>query len=150
QGPAVSVAVPIKGMEAELDDNLDALFQLDYPEFELIFLVADADDAALPHVRAAIARHPRCAAQIIVGDAKVTGNPKVNNLIKAEGGARHPLMLMCDSNIAIERDTLGRLVAVLDDGVGLVSTVPVAVRPRNFVGELECAMFNGYGARWLY
>src|SRR5262249_2334234 len=31
---------------------------------------------------------------------------------------------------------------------GLLSAGVVAKRPANFIGELECAMLNGYGARW--
>jgi len=149
QWPAVSLVVPVKGIEAELDGNLDALFCQSYGEFELIFMVAEPTDPAIARVEVALARHPAIEARIIVGDTKVSDNPKVNNLVKSEEAARHPLMLMCDSNIAIQPNMLRSMVALLQPEVGLVSAIPVAVRPGNFVAELECALCNGFGSRWL-
>jgi ceramide glucosyltransferase len=147
--PAVSVVVPVKGIDAELDSNLDALFRQSYAEYELLFMVAEPSDLAIAIIEAAIARHPAIDARLIVGDSKVSANPKVNNLAKSEQAARHPLLLMCDANIAVQSDMLRSMVALLRPEVGLVSTVPIAVRPGNFIGELECAMFNGFSARWL-
>ncbi len=148
--PAVSVLVPVKGVDAEFAGNLEAFFGQVYPVLELIFTVADPGDPAIPLVERAIARHPRIAARLIVGDVKVSANPKVNNLVNAERAARHPLVLISAANIALAPDTLARLVPILTPGVGLVSAVPVAVRPTNFIGELEAAFWNGHAARWFY
>ncbi|HTZ80542.1 MAG TPA: glycosyltransferase [Stellaceae bacterium] len=148
--PAVSVLVPVKGIDAEFAGNLEAFFGQVYPVFELIFTVADPEDPAIPLVERAIASHPRVAAQLIVGDVKVSANPKVNNLVNGERAARHPLVLISAANIALMPDTLARLVPLLTPGVGMVSAVPVALRPQNFVGELEAAFWNGHAARWFY
>lgn len=147
--PAVSVVVPVKGIEAELDSNLDALFLQSYADYELLFMIADPADPAVASIEAAVARHPAIEARIIVGDRKVSDNPKVNNLVKSEEASRHQLMLMCDSNLAIQPGMLRSMVAQLQPDVGLVSAIPVAVRPGNFVAELECALVNGFGSRWL-
>ena len=148
--PAVSVLVPVKGIDAEFVDNLEAFFGQVYPVLELIFTVADAGDPAIALVERAIARHPRIAARLIVGDVRVSANPKVNNLVNAERAARHPLLLISAANIAVAPDMLARMVPLLTAEVGLLSAVPVAVRPTNFVGELEAALWNGHAARWYY
>jgi ceramide glucosyltransferase len=150
KAPKVSVIVPVKGIGAELADNFDALFQQSYADFEILFVVADSCDPAIALIEAAIVRHSGIPARLIIGDDKVSGNPKVNNLAKGEHEARHELLMMCDSNITIQPDMLSRMVARLVPPVGLISTIPVAVRPSNFVGELECAMFNGFTARLLF
>jgi len=149
KAPKVSVIVPVKGIHAELADNFDALFRQSYADFEILFVVADSCDPAIALIEAAIVRHSGIPARLLIGDDKVSGNPKVNNLAKAEHKAQHELLMMCDAGVKIQPDMLSRMVARLDPTVGLISTIPVAVRPGNFVGELECAMYNGFGARML-
>lgn len=147
--PAVSVVVPVKGIEAEFETNINALFGQSYADFQLLFMVAEPTDPAIAMIEAAIARHPAVDARVIVGDCKVSDNPKVNNLVKSEAASLHQLLCMCDSNIAVQRDMLESMAAMLRADIGLVSAIPVAVRPGNFVGELECAVNNGFGSRWL-
>jgi len=149
QWPGVSVVVPVKGIESEMDGNLEALCSQSYPDYELLFMVADPGDPAIAGIEAAILRHPAIQARIVVGDLKVSQNPKVNNLVKSEEASRHQLILMCDSNVAIQPDMLRSMVALLRPEIGLVSAIPVAVRPTNFIAEVECALTNGFGSRWL-
>jgi ceramide glucosyltransferase len=147
--PGVSVLVPVKGLDSELADNLDRLCRQAYPNFEILFLVADPLDPAAALIKDTIKRHPAVPARLLIGDGRLTPNPKVNNLVKGVGAARHDLLLMCDANVAVEPGLIEGMLAVLTPGVGVVWAVPIAVRPENFVGELECAMFNGFSARWL-
>jgi ceramide glucosyltransferase len=111
--------------------------------------VADVADPAIPLVRGIMANHPTRSPRLLVGDVRIGRNPKVQNLMSIYDLARHELVLMCDSNVQLPRDALAAMAAQFAPDVGMVSAVPVAVRPGNFVAELECAMSNGYGARWL-
>lgn len=52
--PKAAVILPCKGAEAGLAENLRALFEQDYGDYELIFVVASEDDAALPVIRQSI------------------------------------------------------------------------------------------------
>src|SRR5580658_196507 len=45
--PPVTIFKPLKGLDEELDQNLRSFFQLDYPSYQLLFCVADADDPAI-------------------------------------------------------------------------------------------------------
>ena len=45
--PFVTVLAPCRGLDAELDVNLQALFELDYPAYEIIFVVDDESDPAV-------------------------------------------------------------------------------------------------------
>src|SRR4051812_9846633 len=49
--PPVTILKPLKGMDEGLEANLRSFFQLDYPVFQLIFGVADADDPAIEIVQ---------------------------------------------------------------------------------------------------
>ena len=45
--PPVTIFKPLKGLDEELEENLRSFFRLDYPTYQLLFCVADADDPAI-------------------------------------------------------------------------------------------------------
>ena len=57
--PPVTIFKPLKGMDEGLEENLRSFFRLDYPVYQLIFGVADADDPAIEVVRKLQARVSR-------------------------------------------------------------------------------------------
>ena len=57
--PPVTIFKPLKGVDEGLEENLRSFFQLDYPVYQLLFGVADADDPAIAVVRQLQARVPR-------------------------------------------------------------------------------------------
>lgn len=147
--PPASVLVPLKGIEPEFSDNLRSLFSQRYPNFELIFVFDEPNDPAIPVVRSIMAEYSAVPARIVTATDMSTGNPKVDKLALAEQCAAHDLLLMCDGNAALSPQALARMASALTPDVGLVSAIPLAGRPSNFIGELECAMCNGLAARWL-
>jgi ceramide glucosyltransferase len=148
--PAVSIVVPVCGLENYLEQTLRTAFRLDYPNYELLFCVARADDPAVPLVRRLIAEHSAIPAQLLIGDERISGNPKLNNVFKGWRAARHAWIAMPDSNVLIPRDYLQRLFASWDASTGLVCSPPIGARPDGFWAALECAFLNSYQARWQY
>ena len=67
----VSILRPLKGLDPNMYENLEASFLQVYPKFEIIFSVADEDDQALAVVRELIAKYPHADARIITGTLKV-------------------------------------------------------------------------------
>src|SRR5438045_3980042 len=43
----ISILKPLAGLDAGLESNLRTFFEQDYPSFEILFAVRDADDPAL-------------------------------------------------------------------------------------------------------
>src|SRR5690349_19526420 len=56
--PPVSLLRPLCGIDNFAVETLTSSFRIDYPDHELIFCVARADDPVLPLVRRLIAAHP--------------------------------------------------------------------------------------------
>ncbi|MBK7090174.1 MAG: hypothetical protein IPH59_00380 [bacterium] len=56
--PAISILKPLKGLDDQLEENLRSFFKLDYPNYEIIFGVADSDDPAVSVVRRLQAEFP--------------------------------------------------------------------------------------------
>ena len=146
--PGVSVLRPVCGLENHLEETLTTTFGSDYPEFEILFCVASPADPAIPLVRRLIAAHPAIPARLLIGEDRVSGNPKLNNLVKGWLAARHPMVLMADSNVLLPPDTLTRLLEQWTPGTGLISSPPIGTRPDGFWARLECAFLNTLQARW--
>lgn len=109
--PAVSVLVPARNEEANIGACLRSILAQDYPNFELIVLDDDSDDAT-----------PAILERIASGDARLrvlratplpsgwTGkNWACHNLAKAASGE---LLLFVDADIVLSPGGLARLVAL--------------------------------------
>lgn len=146
--PKVSILRPVCGLENNLEETLTSTFALDYPDFEIRFCVAHANDPVVPLVKGLIAAHPQIDARLLIGDDRISGNPKLNNLVKGWAAATGNWILMADSNVLLPRDTLQRLFSEWRADTGLVSSPPAGIRPTGFAARLECAFLNGFQGRW--
>jgi ceramide glucosyltransferase len=148
--PAISIIRPVCGVDNCADATLTSSFALDYPRYELLFCVASARDPAVPLVRTLISAHPRVAARLLIGEERISGNPKLNNVLKGWHAATHDLIVMADSNVLMPPDYLQRMLAGWRAGTGMVSAPPIGSHPLGFWAKLECAFLNTYQARWQY
>lgn len=73
--PGVSILRPLKGLDTNLYENLESTFTQEYPNYEIIFSVADENDQALVVVRELIAKYPHVKAEIIIGEALALFSP---------------------------------------------------------------------------
>jgi ceramide glucosyltransferase len=76
----VLVVSPCKGDDPELEGNLRALLAQDYPDYEVVFVVEDAADAACPAIRRAMAGCPHTPARLIVAGRAEGCGQKIHNL----------------------------------------------------------------------
>jgi ceramide glucosyltransferase len=148
--PAVSLVRPVCGIENHVEETLASGFTLDYPRYELVFCVASAQDPVVPTVRRLMAAHPAVPARLLVGNDKISDNPKLNNLFKGWHAAAHDWIVLADSNVCMPPDYIQRLIAAWRPDTGLVCSPPVGCRPVGFWAELECAFLNTYQARFQY
>ena len=146
----MSIVRPVCGLDNFLRETLLTSFELDYPEFELIFCVASGRDPAVPAVRELIAAYPGVAARLLIGDDRVSHNPKLNNCVKGWHAARHGWIAIADSNVLMPPDYLQCLFGAWRPDTGLVCSPPVGCRPVGFWAGLECAFLNTYQARAQY
>lgn len=148
--PPVSVVQPLCGIEAFSRETLASIFALDYPNYEVVFCIADPADPIAPMVRRAIAAHPEIPARLLIGDDRVSGNPKLNNVVKGWKGTSRPWVIIADSNVLMPPDYIQRLLARWRVDTGIVCAPPIGARPESFAAEIECAFLNTYQARWQY
>ena len=147
---AVSIVIPVRGIEAFTPETLDRAFALDWPDYELVFCVAQADDPVATAVRSAMARHPGVRAALLCGDDRISANPKLNNCVKGWNAARHDWVILADSNVLMPPDYIQQMMAAWRPDTGLVCSTPIGSRPQGFWAEVECAFLNTLQARWQY
>jgi ceramide glucosyltransferase len=150
RAPAVSLVRPVCGIENYVEETLASAFTLDYPRYEIVFCVASAQDPVVPAVRRLMAAHPGVPARLLVGNEKISDNPKLNNVYKGWRAAAHDWVVLADSNVFMPPDYIQRLMSAWRPDTGLVCSPPVGCRPAGFWAELECAFLNTYQARFQY
>jgi ceramide glucosyltransferase len=150
QYPSVSLVRPLCGIDNYAAETLRSTFDLDYPQYEILFCVASANDPVLPLVRNLIAENAGASAQVLIGDDRVSTNPKLNNVLKGWRAASHEWIIIADSNVLMPLDYIQRLFASWRDDTGLVASPPIGSRPEGIWAEIECAFLNTYQARWQY
>ena len=148
--PPVSLVRPLCGIDNYAAETLRSTFELDYPCYEILFCVASAKDPALPLVTSLIANYPKAAVRLLIGDDRVSTNPKLNNVVKGWRAAAHQWIVIADSNVLMPPDYIQRLFASWRDDTGLVASPPIGSHPQGFWAEIECAFLNTYQARWQY
>ena len=148
--PPVSLVRPLCGIDNYAADTLRSTFALDYPHCEILFCVASVKDPVVPLIEALMAEHAGAGARLLIGDERVSLNPKLNNVLKGWRAAEHDWIVLADSNVLMPRDYIQLLFANWRADTGLVASPPVGCRPRGVWAELECAFLNTYQARWQY
>ncbi|KAI7898569.1 glycosyl transferase family 21-domain-containing protein [Cokeromyces recurvatus] len=143
EAEGVSIIRPLKGIDLELERNLQSSFIQNYPKFELIFSVASSEDPAIPIIEKLMEIHSHVDCKLIIGDLKVGINPKINNIIKSYKLAKYDIIWVLDSNVQIDKDALGRSVdALKQTNIGLVHHLPIALHPTSLAAEIEHIFLN--------
>src|SRR5579863_3645034 len=122
--PRVALFCPVRGAEPGLEQNISALVSFDYPNYEIFFTMASADDPTRKIIERIAAASKRKIHVVIAGRPADCGE-KVNNLraavLKATEGFE--VYVFADSDGRPGRNCLTRLVAPLaDSNLGAVTT----------------------------
>ncbi len=128
--PPVSLVRPLCGLDNYAADTLSSTFALDCQDYEILFCVASASDPVVPLVEQLIASHPGANARLLIGDDRVSANPKLNNVIKGWREAAQQWIIIADSNVLMPRDYIQRLFANWRADTGLVASPPIGGRPE--------------------
>lgn len=119
---SVTLLKPISGAESGLYENLVTFCQQDYPAYQIIFGVPSEQDSSLEVVRRLMRDLPQEDIHLAVCSQAQGTNPKVRSLIQMEAWAKHPILLVSDSDIRVGPDFLKRVVRPLSDpAVGAVT-----------------------------
>ena len=139
--PRVTLLKPLCGAEADLHDCLRSFCDQHYPDFQIVFGVADAADPAVAVVRRLQAEFPDLDLCLVVDPRQHGASRKVSNLINMMPAVRHDYLVLADSDVTVQRDYLRRVVVpLLDPAVGIV-TCAYRGKPRPGFWSVLGALF---------
>src|SRR5713226_5010982 len=121
--PPVSILKAVRGVDHDAYENFASYCRLDYPEYELVFAMADPQDPVIPVVQKLQRDFPARSIRYITDVPHVGENSKVNSLCRLVKEARYELLVMTDSDVRVERDYLREVVLPFTDtSVGAVTS----------------------------
>jgi ceramide glucosyltransferase len=117
----VSILKPVHGRDPRFYEAILSHAAQDYPEFEILFGVNTPDDPALQDIVRLQGEFPALRIEVAVVPT-LAPNAKVGVLAELAARARYSVLLVNDSDIAVEPGYLRAVTAPLDaPGVGLVT-----------------------------
>lgn len=139
----VTILKPLYGVDAEMADNLRSFCRQDYAPFQVVFGVRDADDPAIPVARQVMAEFPDGGHELVIDARRRGGNLKVANLRNMVERARHPLIVLADSDMRVDPRYLAAVTAPLaDPAVGIVTCLYRGVPAGGLWSRLACLHVN--------
>jgi ceramide glucosyltransferase len=153
--PPVSILKPCRGLDREAYENFASFCRQNYPEYEILFAVADTADPVVPVIEQVMRDFPAVPIRLIRSVPSVGPNGKVNKLIRLVAEARHDLLVINDSDVRVEPDYLRGVAAPFrDPAVGAATAMYRAETCGSLGAELEAvgitSQFHaGVLAAWL-
>lgn len=143
--PSVSILKPVKGIDDEMEKNLETFFGLDYPDFEILFGVDSMNDPVNGLIKKVMRRFPGVDAKIIETGHRGDQNPKVHKLSIMEKLSRGSLLWISDSNIRVDNYTLRSLAEeYILSGTHLIFSPICGAGGRTFGSIMENSYLNHY------
>lgn len=136
--PPVSILKPLKGIDPEIHDSFRSHCLQDYPEYELVFGVNDAEDPAIASVEQLKREFPDRSIQLVVCPDVLGPNVKVSNLEQMVRVARFEYLIVNDSDIRVEPDYVRQVISPLaNEQVGMVTCLYRGIAASTLGSRLE-------------
>ena len=117
--PFATIIVPCKGFDPGLEENLAALFEQDYPGYEVIFVVDSKNDPAYAAIETVLrkAESAGVISTIVVAPRSTWSSQKVENLRQAvlHASDSSEIFVFVDSDTRPSREWLKCLTTPLED-----------------------------------
>jgi ceramide glucosyltransferase len=141
--PPVSILKPVKGLDPQAYENFLTFVHQNYPEFEILFGVLDADDPTVPIIERLQQKFSEPSIRLIIAGPLGT-NPKVSILHRLVIEAHYEILAISDSDMRVTPDYLSRVVAPLaSPKTGLVTCLYKGGEPLNLTARLEALYVGG-------
>lgn len=144
--PPVSSLKPIRGLDPDAYENFASFCRQNYPDYELLFCVGEADDPAVPILEKLARDFPERRIRVLVGSGGKGSNDKVVKLARLVSEAQHEVVVISDSDVRVGPEYLRTVVAPLaDQKVGAVTCFYVPIEDKTFTDSLQTmGMFSDF------
>ena len=141
--PPVSILKPVRGVDHDAYENFSSFCLQNYPEFEILFAVADTDDPVLPVIERLRKDFPDRAIRLIQGIPQLGPNRKLNNLAALSHAAKHEILVISDSDVRVDPLYLRRVAAKFADSkVGAATAFFRGIAGGGLGAQLEALVLS--------
>lgn len=141
--PAIALLKPVCGMEPQLYQNLRSFCDQDYPDYQVVFGVHDAQDPAIAVIERIIKEFPQLDLSLLVDETMIGANLKVSNLANMYRLAKHDLLVIADSDMRVDRYYLRAVAAPFEDPqVGALTCLYKATPAAGLPSRLGAMFIN--------
>ncbi len=136
--PGVTLLKPVYGVEPRMEENLRGFFQLDYPNYELVFGCRGPEEPALAVVERLKAQYPAVKVRVVFSGEPRWPNAKVYSLDKMIASSANDYFVVTDSDITVRPDFLNIVIPqLMQPEIGLVTCLYEGVPAEDFWSRLE-------------
>jgi len=136
--PPVSILKAVRGVDHDAYENFASYCRLDYPDYELVFAMADRNDLVIPVIEKLQRDFPSRRIAFVTDVPRIGENNKVNCLCRLVKEAKHDLVVMTDSDVRVERSYLREVVAPFEDrAVGAVTSFYRCIGGGTLAADLD-------------
>jgi ceramide glucosyltransferase len=121
--PDVSILKPVKGVDARMYAGFVSHCVQRYAgNYEIVFGVGSVDDPAVAEIDRLRQEFPTCAIRLVECPEKLGTSGKISNLVQMLREARHPFVIVNDSDILVSPNYLTHVMGPLrEPHVGMVT-----------------------------
>jgi ceramide glucosyltransferase len=142
--PPLSILKPVRGVDARAYECFASFCRQDYPDYEIIFGVKDADDPAIKLIEKLRNEFPEHQIKLVINPHMIGTSGKVSNLHNMLPEAANEILIISDSDISVRPDYLRSVMAPLaDQNIGMVTCPYRAVGGTNFSALMETIGITG-------
>lgn len=143
--PPATVLKPVCGSDPTLLECLRSFGQQDYPDYQIVFGVRDANDPALPVIRQVLSELKGRDGTLVVDDRVYGGNYKMSNLTNAMAAVKHDILVVADADSLVTPEYLRGVVAPFEDPrVGAVTCLYVGKGMGGLPSMLGASFINDW------
>ena len=136
--PPVTFLKPVHGLEPRLEEILETFFVQDYPNFEIVFGMRNAEDLALTVINRLREKYPHVPVQVVFSGHPTWPNAKVFSLDKMIAQTANDYLVISDSDILVDPTFARNVIApLLSPENGLVTCLYEGVPAPDFWSRIE-------------
>jgi ceramide glucosyltransferase len=136
--PPVTILKPVKGADAGSEACFRSHFELDYPQYQIVFGVAEQADAAVPIIEKLRREFPKIDSQLVFCPQQLGANRKVSNLAQMLPAAKHEYLVINDADMLVRPEYLREVMAPFaNQKMGFVTCVYRALPGKTIWSKVE-------------
>jgi ceramide glucosyltransferase len=146
--PPISILKAVRGVDFASFENYASFCRQNYPRYEILFALNDAEDAAAPVIQCLMREFSSCDIRLLIDAEHIGENRKVNKLARMAQEARYEILALSDGDVRVGPNYLQEIVAPFapeyqgaretgGTSTGAVTSFYAGVAEKNLGAELE-------------